>query len=182
MNFIFGFGMRRQSGEGDCNVNDKSLRQLISEKKTRSVARSDQEGQQMVEFAFTFIIFCILLAAIALFGWVFFVQLSMNHGAKEGSRHLMRHATVPEDQDNFASADAEARFVVTNSMPLLDWTAMTVTFSPSQGDRVPEGWVAVDIWYDVPLPTIRFPLGFTDDVITVMQPLRLRTRSVRHLQ
>jgi len=138
----------------------------------------------MVEFAFTFILFCVILVAIVIFGWFFFSYATIYNAARDGSHHLMNHPVLPDnppDQPEFATADAEATWVVTTSMPLMDWTQMTLNLSPSVDNRFAGGYVAVEIVYDIPLPTISFPLGFTDDVITIIRPMRIRTLSRRNL-
>jgi len=135
----------------------------------------------MVEFTFTFIMLVILLLALVGFGWVFFSQATLVHAAQEGTRHLLAHPLLPSDPVRFETADEEATWVITSSAPLLDWREMTINIYPPPQDRVLGSYVAVDIYYDVPLPTIEIPLGFTDDVITVLRPMRLHASSKRSL-
>ena len=144
-------------------------------------ATRGQDGQQMVEFTFTFIIFVILLMAIVGFGWVFFSQATLTHAAQQGTRHLLAHPLLPDDPVTFDTADAEATWVITTSAPLLDWREMNISILPPPEDRISGSYVAVEIYYDVPLPTIEIPLGFTDDVITVLRPIRLHALSRRTL-
>ena len=160
---------------------NRDFQQMKRDRQPNLTSRTDQEGQQMVEFAFTFILFCILMVAIAIFGWVFFSQASIVHATRQGSRHLLAHPVLPDDDVTFASADAEATWVMTNSIPLMDWTAMTINISPPLEERVVGSYVAVEILYDIPLPTIEIPLGFTDDVITIVRPMRLHALSRRSL-
>ncbi len=144
-------------------------------------AKRDQDGQQMVEFAFTFTIFVVLLLAVVGFSWVFFSQATLVHAAQQGTRHLLAHPLLPDDPTTFDTADEEATWVITTSAPLLDWHEMTINILPPPEERISGSYVAVEIYYDVPLPTIEIPVGFTDDVITVLRPLRLHAMSKRSL-
>jgi Flp pilus assembly protein TadG len=142
--------------------------------------RRGEDGQQMVEFAFTCVIFTMTLIAFVMFAVVFFMQASITHAAQQGSRHLYAHPLEPGDKDRFETADAEARWVITNSAPFIDWRLMTVEFSP-MADRYSGGYVAVDVYFDVPLPTIAVPYTFTGDELVLMPPIQLHTRSRRAL-
>jgi len=155
--------------------------QMIKDKGNSRTSRRGQEGQQMVEFAFTFSMLTILLVAIVAFGWIFFSQATLVHAAQEGTRHLLAHPLLPDDQVTFDTADEEATWVITTSATLLDWREMTINIMPPPEDRIMGSYVAVEIYYDVPLPTIEIPVGFTDDVITIIRPLRLHALSRRSL-
>ncbi len=146
-----------------------------------SATRADETGQQMVEFALTFTIFCALLMALALFGVVFFSYASLTNAAREGSRHLMAHPLLPADPVTFETADEEAIYVVTSSLPLLDWHNMTIQIMPEPALRVPGGYVAVQIQYTLQLLDINIPLLGGDSSIHLLGPVTLRTLSRRSL-
>jgi len=143
--------------------------------------KQDEQGQQMVEFALTFTIFCLLLMALALFGTVFFSYASIVQAAREGSRHLMSHPLLPADPDTFETADQEAIWVVTNSLPLLDWrNHMTIAIMPEPQYRVPGGYVAVEIQYTMELLDLNIPV-LGGEPVHLLGPIHLRTMSRRSL-
>jgi len=141
----------------------------------------DETGQAMVEFAFTFILFIAVLMAVILFAYVFFVQASLVHSAQQGSRHLLAHPVLPSDQVTFATADAEATWVVTSSVPLLDWHEMQITIEPPVEDRVLGTYVAVRVRYNVPLPDIEVPFFLTGQTFVLLPPMQLQALSRRAL-
>jgi hypothetical protein len=160
---------------------DRNFQQMTGDKQPSLTSKTDQEGQGMVELTFTFMLFVTLLGAIAILAWIFFSQASIVHATRQGTRHLMAHPVLPDNKEVFDTADAEATWVVTSSVPLLDWREMDITISPPLEERLPGTYVAIQIEYDIPLPTIEIPLGFTDDVITVVRPMRLHALSRRSL-
>ena len=140
-----------------------------------------QSGQATVEFAFTFVLFSALLMAILGLGWVFFSYASIVNAARDGSHHLMSHPLQPADPSRFATADEEVTWIVTNSLPLLDWTNMTVTTSPPPAQRIHGGYVAVAISYTVTLPEFNIPLGFDGTSYRLLGPTQIGARSRRSL-
>lgn len=141
----------------------------------------DQSGQQMIEFTLTFLMLIVLFMALLIMGWMFYTYATLTNAAREGSRHLMAHPTVPEDQATFATADQETRWVVTNSIPMLDWTLATVNISPSVPQRVPGGYVMVEVQYTMSMPEFRIPLIYADRDLVLGGPLQLRAMSRRSL-
>jgi Flp pilus assembly protein TadG len=144
-------------------------------------AKADQSGQQMVEFTFTFIMLCVLLMALLGLGWVFYSYATIVNAARDGSYHLMTHPVLPGDPATFKTADAEATYVVTSTVSLLDWRHMTVNISPAVSKRVAGTYVAVEILYTVNLPRLDIPLGFTDTIIHLLGPIQLHALSRRSL-
>jgi hypothetical protein len=142
----------------------------------------DQAGQQMVEFTFTFVLLTIILMALVLFAYVFFMYASIVHAAQRGTRHLLTYPVLPQDEDRFATADQEAAWVITSSVPLLNWREnMHITIEPPVDERALGTYVSVRILYDVPLPQFTVPLVFSDQSITVLPPIELRAVSRRAL-
>lgn len=157
----------------------KPVRRMTIHRDARQEA--DQCGQATVEFAFTFVIFTALLIAILGLGWLFFSYASIVNAARDGSHHLMAHPVIPADTSRFATADEEVTWIVTNSLPLLDWTNMTVTASPPPAQRVYGGYVAVAISYTVTLPEFNIPLGFDGTSYRLLGPMQISARSRRNL-
>ena len=135
----------------------------------------------MVEFAFTFMILVAFFVALLVLGWIFYSYVTITNAARNGSRHLMAHSVLPADQETFVTADAEATWVVTNTVPLLDWRRMNITISPPVANRIPGSYVAVEVRYVVNLPRLEIPLGFTDTPIGIGGPMTLRAVSRRSL-
>jgi len=141
----------------------------------------DQHGQEMVEFALTCIMLVVMLLALVVFGWMFFSYATITHAAREGSRHLMSHPILPQDQVAFASADEEVTWVVTNSLPLLDWTRAVVTVGPPLAERVPGGYVFVEVSYTTTMPQVRIPMIVSEGTFVLGGPIELRAVSRRSL-
>ncbi len=146
---------------------------------------ADQNGQQMIEFTLTFLLLVVLFMALLIMGWMFYSYATLANAAREGSRHLMTHPTIPEDQATFGtdedSADRETTWVVTNSIPMLNWRQTTVNISPEVSQRVPGGYVMVEIEYIMSMPEFQIPLIFSDGTITLGGPFELRVVSRRSL-
>jgi hypothetical protein len=154
----------------------ETLQQIVRSK------RSEEKGQQMVEFTLTFGMLTVLLAALVLFAWYFFSYVSLVHATREGSRYLMAHPILPADPVAFATADEEATWVVTNSVPLLDWrNNMTVLISPPVEQRFAGSYVLVEIDYIFHLPQVELPLGFDGTTLTILGPMELHAYSRRSL-
>jgi hypothetical protein len=136
----------------------------------------------MVEFAFTFILLTAILMALVLFAYVFFMYASIVHAAQEGSRHLLTYPVLPHDGDRFATADQEATWVITSSVPFLNWRDnMHITIEPPVGERALGTYISVRILYDVPLPQFTVPLVLSDGSITLLPPIELHALSRRAL-
>jgi len=144
-------------------------------------AKRGQQGQAMVEFAFAFILFIVVLVAVIMFAYVFFVQASLTHAAQQGTRHLLAHPVLPGDETTFGTADAEATWVITTAVPFLDWRDMQITIEPPVEDRVLGTYVAVQIRYTVPLPEFEIPFPLTGQSFRLLPPIQLQALSRRAL-
>jgi hypothetical protein len=156
--------------------------QAIQPKHQRRVRpASNQNGQQMVEFAMTFGMLVVLFMALLIMGWMFYVHATITGAARDGSRHLMAHPTLPEDQVTFSTPDEETTWVVTRSMPMLDWHQATVSIMPDVSQRVAGGYVGVAVQYTIFMPEFQIPLFFNGQTITLGGPVQLRALSRRSL-
>jgi Flp pilus assembly protein TadG len=135
----------------------------------------------MIEFTMTFLLLIVLLMALLIMGWMFYTQATITSAAREGSRHLMAHPTVPQNQATFSTADEEATWVITNSLPMLEWTRAVVTVGPSVAQRVPGGYVFVEIRYTMSMPQFNIPMIFEDRMLVLGGPLELTAISRRSL-
>jgi hypothetical protein len=135
----------------------------------------------MIEFTMTFLMLVVLFMALLIMGWMFYTYATITNAAREGSRHLMAHPTVPQDQVAFGTADEETTWVVTHSIPMLDWRQTTVNISPDVSLRVPGGYVMVEIEYTMTMPQFQIPLIYDDRMLTLGGPLQLRAMSRRSL-
>ena len=141
----------------------------------------DEAGQQMIEFTFTFMMIIGVMAAVIMFSILFFQQASILHAAQTGSRHLLTYPVVPDDEVTFATADEEAMWVITNTVPWLDWTLMEITIDPPAELRNVGTYVAVQIKYDAPLPEIEIPYVITEGAFYLVPPIELSALSRRAL-
>jgi hypothetical protein len=114
-------------------------------------------------------------------GWLFYSYATITNAARDGSWHLMTHPVLPDDQDTFATSDAEATWIVTQSMPLLDWGDTVVNISPPVEERVYGGYVMVEIQHTLQMPRIEIPLGFDDTVFGLGGPFEITAVSRRSL-
>ncbi len=160
---------------------NRFVRRIWGPRRSGKTAIADQSGQAMVEFTFTFVLLCVLFIALLLLGWLFYSYVTISNAAREGSRHLLAHPVLPSDPSTFDSADAEATWVITNSVPMLNWRQMTVTITPPTEQRVYGGYILVRIDYEVSMPRIEIPLGFTGTTIKLVGPFQLRALSRRSL-
>ncbi len=135
----------------------------------------------MIEFTFTFMMLIGVMAALIMFCMLFFMQASIMHAAQTGSRHLLTFPRVPDDGVTFATADEEALWVITNTVPWLDWDLMDITIEPPAAQRVLGTYVAVQIKYDAPLPTIEIPFIITEGSFVLLPPIELSALSRRAL-
>jgi hypothetical protein len=139
--------------------------------------RHDQGGQTLIEFALTMPLLVALLVGIALLAWVGFCYVSVASAARMGVRHMLTYPWEP-DSDRFADADAEITFVVTSTMPLLDWRRAQITIEPEPpgARRVGED-MSVRVAYPLNLPTIRIPYVLTAGSFDLLPPITLQATS-----
>jgi len=138
--------------------------------------RSGGEGQTLVEFALTAPVLFALLVGMLLLAWVGYSYVSIASAARMGVRHMISYPTVPEDTDRFGTdVDAEITYVVTSSMPGLDWTRVvsTIVISPSVAARLPGTPVSVQVTYPLNLPTVRIPFVIREGSFVLIPPLYL---------
>lgn len=162
-------------------MRDRILQAIKARRRGTGGPAAGQDGQQMIEFTLTFIMLVALFMALLIMGWMFYTYATITSAAREGSRHLMAHPTVPEDQITFATADEETTWVVTHSLPMLDWRRATVTISPDVALRVPGGYILVQVEYTMSMPEFHLPLIYQDRMLTLGGPIQLRAMSRRSL-
>jgi hypothetical protein len=157
---------------------------MFSKRKQMKLHRSKttgQGGQSLTEFAFTMPLLVALLAGIMGLAWIGYSYVSITSAARMGARHLLTYPQDPEDPIRFSDIDAEVTYIVTTSMPFVDWRQATIVITPPIAERVVDPsdpvYVQIQITYQVNLPTIEIPYIVTDGSITVMQPLNLRAKS-----
>jgi Flp pilus assembly protein TadG len=138
---------------------------------------SREQGQSLTEFALVMPLLIGLLVAIMLFAWIGFSYVSITSAARQGARHMMTYPLEPEDPDRFATIDQEITYIVTTSMPFLNWRNASITISPPVAEREPIVTVAVHIQYPVSLPTIRIPYLVRPGEFVLLPPMVLNAES-----
>ena len=123
----------------------------------------------------------VLFMAVCLMGCLYVTYAHMTNAARDGSWHLMTHPVLPGDQDTFATADAEATWIVTQSMPLLNWGDTVVNISPPVEERVYGAYVMVEIQHTLQMPSFSIPLGFDGTVFQLGGPFEITAMSRRSL-
>jgi hypothetical protein len=141
----------------------------------------NQGGQSLAEFALTMPFLIALLVGIALLALIGFSYVSITSAARMGARHMVSYPVEPEDPD-FTDADAEITYVVTSTMPLLDWRRAKITILPqppeSRLDFGPEPiYASVQITYPVNLPTIKIPYVIREGYFYLLPPVSLQATS-----
>ncbi len=160
---------------------DRIAQRFKSTRISRNVPQAGESGQQMVEFTFTFVMLIVMFMALLILGWLFYSYATITNAARDGSWHLMTHPVLPADQDTFATSDAEATWIVTQSMPLLDWSETTVTISPTVENRVYGAYVLVKVDHTLQMPSFSIPLGFDGTVFQLGGPFAITAMSRRSL-
>lgn len=137
-----------------------------------------QEGQAMTEFALSMTLLVALLVGIIALAWVGFCYVSITSAARMGARHMITYPTSPQDPHRFANVDAEITYVVTSSMPMLDWRQATITILPQPpASRLSGSQVSVQIVYPMNTPTIRIPYGLREGYFVLLPPITLNATS-----
>jgi hypothetical protein len=143
-------------------------------------SRPEPKGQSLAEFALTMPLLVILLLGIIVLAYVGFAYVSISSAARMGARHMisLNPADRPENPDLFHSADEEITYVVTSSMPVLNWRQAEITILPHDtSDRVYDADVSVNITYTMDMPEIRIPYVIHDGSFVLMSPFILRASS-----
>lgn len=149
----------------------------------RSPYKAEQKGQSLTEFALTMPLLLALLVGIALLAWVGFSLVSITSAARMGARHMVSYPVEPKDPLRFADADAEIEYVVTSTMPYLDWRQAEITILPQPPEsRVlvnPENpnepnYMEVQVVYLVDLPTITIPYVLTEGSFVLLRPMTIQ--------
>ncbi|MGQ9597808.1 MAG: TadE family protein [Anaerolineae bacterium] len=137
-----------------------------------------QEGQALTEFALSMTLLVALLVGIIALAWVGFCYVSIASAARMGTRHMLTYPTSPQDPHRFANVDAEITYVVTSSMPMLDWRQATVTILPQPpASRLSGTQVSVQIEYPMNTPTIRIPYVLNEGSFVLLPPITLNATS-----
>ena len=134
----------------------------------------------MAEFAFTMPLLVALLVGIILLAYVGFAYVSVSSAARMGARHMvgLNPAEYPEDPDQFTTADEEITYVVTSTMPFLNWRQAEIAILPvDTSERVFGANVSVVITYTMDTPDIRIPYVIREGSFLLIPPLTLRATS-----
>ena len=136
----------------------------------------------MTEFAFTIPLLVALLVAVIAIAWVGFSLLSITSAARMGARHMSTFYDRPQDPAQFPTADAEITYIVTTTMPFLDWTRAEVTLWPEDvNDRVPGIQLSVEVVYSLNWPTIEIPFVLAEGSFVLLPPINLHAVSSMRL-
>jgi Flp pilus assembly protein TadG len=141
---------------------------------------SEPKGQSLAEFALTMPLLVALLVGIIALAWVGFAYVSISSAARMGARHMLslNPADAPEDPDLFATADEEITYVVTTTMPFLNWRQAEIAILPEDtSERVYGTNVSVLITYTMDTPEIRIPYVIREGSFVLIPPLVLRASS-----
>ena len=162
-------------------MSETIVRKFKSIRTSRQASQAGESGQQMVEFTFTFVMLVVLFMALLILGWLFYSYATITNAARDGSWHLMTHPVLPEDQDTFETPDAEATWIVTRSLTLLNWGDTVVNISPPVEERVYGSYVMVEVQHTLQMPRIVIPLGWDDTVFELGGPFEISAMSRRSL-
>jgi hypothetical protein len=155
---------------------------MLTNRRHSQCLQSDSEpkGQSLAEFALTMPLLVALLVGIILLAYVGFVYVSITSAARMGARHMLslNPAHAPEDPDLFTTADEEIMYVVTSTMPFLNWRQAEVAILPEDtSERVFGTNVSVQITYTMDTPGIRIPYVIREGSFQLIPPLVLRASS-----
>jgi len=147
---------------------------------TASRARSEK-GQSLTEFALTVPFLVALLVGLLLIAWAGFSYISITNAARQGTRHMVSFPRMPQDPATFSHIDDEIRYVVTSTMPYLDWRQATINISPVREQRFPDIQVSVQIIYPLNNPTFSIPNVIGGGSITVLPPMTMSAISTMRI-
>lgn len=102
----------------------------------------DEKGQAMVELALVVPILLLLIFGVIEYGRIYGAYLAVTNGSREGARVATVGAT-----DLGITDEVKAR---TEAMKL-DSTKLTVTITPTEGNRARGASVSVEVTYPVPM-------------------------------
>jgi hypothetical protein len=139
----------------------------------------DQKGQGLAEFALTMPLLIGLLVGILLLAWVGFAYVSITSAARMGTRHMVTYPIQAENPVRFPNVDDEITYVVTSTMPLLNWRQAQITILPQPPrSRLVGGvqptYVSIQILYPLNNPTIRIPYVISKGSFVLLPPLSLQ--------
>ena len=126
--------------------------------------RKGEQGQAMVEFAFTVPIILITLVALVLISWTLYTFVVLQHATREGA-----HFAVTNTQATDEEIIAEAM----KHIGILDPNNITFTV---EGERVEDTYMVVNVTYVLPLPQIYIPYIIVPGGYT-FPPLQITARS-----
>lgn len=152
--------------------NDRRQKQSTAE-------RLDQDGQSLAEFALTMPLLVAMFVGIILLAWVGFTYVSITSAARMGVRHMVTYPIEAENPARYANVDDEITYMVTSTMPYLNWEAAQITILPQPpASRLVGGaqptYVSVQIVYPVNNPTIRIPYIITEGDFVLLPPISLQ--------
>jgi len=134
----------------------------------------------LAEFALTMPLLVALLLGMLVMAYIGFAYVSIASAARMGARHMigLNPSDRPENPDLFASADEEITYVVTSTMPVLDWRQAEIAILPADSsERVFGAEVSVFITYTMNFPEIRIPYVITEGSFVILSPIALRASS-----
>lgn len=142
----------------------------------------DQRGQSLAEFALTMPLLIGLLVGIIILAWIGFTYVSITSAARMGTRQMVSYPVEPEHPARFADADAEITYMVTSTMPFLNWQAAQIIISPSLDKRRvintsepgQPSYMSVQVVYPVNNPTIEIPYIIRDGSFVLLPPISLQ--------
>ncbi len=155
---------------------------MVTKRRYRQCSLSDSEpkGQSLAEFALTMPLLVALLLGIILLAYVGFAYVSISSAARMGARHMigLNPAEYPEDPDQFTTSDEEITYVVTSTMPYLNWQQAEIAILPTDtSERVFGTNVSVVVTYTMDTPDIRIPYVIREGSFLLIPPLTLRASS-----
>jgi Flp pilus assembly protein TadG len=148
-----------------------------------SGGRRNQQGQSLAEFALTMPLLIGLLVGIILLAWVGFTYVSITSAARMGVRHMVSYPVEPENPARFADIDSEITYMVTTTMPFLNWQEAQITILPqppedrlvvNPADPTQPNYMSIQIVYPVNNPTIEIPYIIRDGSFVLLPPISLQ--------
>ena len=121
-----------------------------------------------------------VLIGIVLLAYVGFAYVSISSAARMGARHMigLNPAEYPEDPGQFTTSDEEITYVVTSTMPYLNWRQSEIAILPvDTSERIFGANVSVVVTYTMDTPEIRIPYIIREGSFLLIPPLTLRASS-----
>ena len=146
-------------------------------------AETREQGQAIVEFAFTIGIFVLLMFGLIGLTVVFFAWLTTASAARDGTRFIVGNPSATDTQvrDYICSTTVMLGGSSSGCSAAISAGELVITVEPGTAPKLPLSRVTVTVRYRVPVPTMRASFLGTSG-ITFLGPIWVESSSVMRVE